>query len=469
MNPTRRTPVEVEPTAETVASQAGRTTALSTKVNGAQPLALGPGSVVALRYTIIKEIGRGGMGAVFVARQEALDREVALKVMLPEFAQLGDFSVRFRREALIMSSISHRNIASIIDYGVFDGMPFLVLELLKGVDLEHWLAGLGRLPTLAEVDLIMSQALSALDTAHAASVVHRDIKPGNLFLSLEADGSRTLKVLDFGLARVDSGPESLGAITRTQMVSGTPAYMSPEQCRSLSVGPSTDLYALGCVLTALLQGEPPFDANTSADLIAKQMFAIPPPLRRPADAEPLPPLLEPLRLALLAKEPANRPGSAEELRKRWAEVFSSTGHRQLPSADRAARLPVWTFAEPKVISSPSLELGWVAIVMVGPPPHDLAKDGVRIALELAGLRLQTASLADVILLDASTDGESAIAYLRASDRPQTPIVVCLKTGGGDELAALIAAGAADVLAYPVEVSRLVPKLRRIQSRRRWAK
>ena len=206
-----------------------------------------------------------------------------------------------------------------------------------------------------------------------------------------------------------------------------------------------------------------------ADLIAKQMFAIPPPLRRPADAEPLPPLLEPLRLALLAKEAANRPGSAEELRKRWAEVFSSPGHRQLPSADRAARLPAWTFAEPKVISSPSLELGWVAIVMVGPPPHDLAKDGVRMALELAGLRLQIPSLADVILLDASTDGEAAIAYLRASDRPQTPIVVCLKTGGGDQLAALIAAGAADVLAYPVEVSRLVPKLRRIQSRRRWAK
>jgi hypothetical protein len=119
--------------------------------------------------------------------------------------------------------------------------------------------------------------------------------------------------------------------------------------------------------------------------------------------------------------------------------------------------------------SASLELGWIAIVKVGPPPHDLAKDGVRIALELAGLRLQTASLADVILLDASADVSAALAYLRAVDRPKAPIVVCVKTGGGDELAALIAAGAADVLAYPVELSRLVPKLRRIQSRRRIVK
>ncbi len=467
MSRTRLT--EAAPFGETVPSHRG--TAIG---SSDETVSLPPGFILADRYEILGELGRGGMGAVFKARQIALDREVAIKVMLPSFASMRDFALRFEREARIMSAISHRNIASVFDYGTTQGMPFLVLELLHGVDLESWLGGIGRLPTLAEVDEIMRQAIDAFVVAHEMHVVHRDVKPGNMFLARGSDGTRTLKVLDFGLARLDdSAPVSSRVITQVEMVSGTPAYMSPEQCRSLQVGASSDLYALGCVLTELLQGEPPFQSDSVAELLASHMFRAAPPLERPSGSEPVPHALESLRLDLLSKQPTNRPASAADLRTRW-NLAMHDGPRLSVDAGREARIPRWTGGEP-VITQRELDaapLGKlepvlrVAVVRVGTGPHESEDRDVALALTAANVHTTKVEAADVIFLDAAGDLGSALLTLTRISVTEKPTLVAIRPEDGSEIAALVAAGAADVVAYPIDVAVLAPKLRRLRARAR---
>src|SRR5262249_50324119 len=157
-----------------------------------------------------------------------------------------------------------------------------------------------------QVRAILLDLCDAFEAAHARGIVHRDLKPENILLT-ESNGKRTAKVVDFGLAHVELPYEEGPTLTKPDTMAGAPQYMSPEQCHSLRVGPSTDLYAMGCVLTALLQGQPPFKGKTSIEIIAAHLFLPPPPLSRPSEAEPVPAELERLRLDLLAKEPERRP------------------------------------------------------------------------------------------------------------------------------------------------------------------
>src|SRR5690606_7417818 len=167
------------------------------------------------------------------------------------------------------------------------------------------------------VGFIGDQVLSALQAAHELGIVHRDLKPENVMLcrGAAAPGQEIdlcAKVSDFGLAHVEDPRDNLPTLTQRDAVAGTPSCMSPEQCRSLAVGPSTDLYAFGCLLACMLQGDPPFDGSSPIDVISKQMFAEPPPLERPDGLEPVPPLLERLRLELLAKKAHKRPATAAD-------------------------------------------------------------------------------------------------------------------------------------------------------------
>lgn len=264
---------------------------------------LGPGYLLGGRYLLAERLGRGGMATVWRATDQLLRREVAVKIVAPmEDAEVT--AERFRREALVTAALNHPNIVTIFDAGVDAGSAYLVMELLSGRTLAEELRSRGPFP-VEEVRSIALQVTGALGAAHAAGLVHRDIKPGNI--ARTADGS--VKVLDFGISHIiDEGAAGQAPLTATGAVVGTASYLAPEQARGERVDQRADLYALGCVLYALLAGEPPFQGPTAVATMMAHLSDPVPDLR--AARPETPPELADLIQALLAKDPEDRPESA---------------------------------------------------------------------------------------------------------------------------------------------------------------
>ncbi|HSP81648.1 MAG TPA: serine/threonine-protein kinase, partial [Myxococcaceae bacterium] len=251
-------------------------------------------------------LGEGSMGRVFQARHTRLGRQVALKVLRPAFARDGGFVQRFFQEARTVNHINHEHIVEIFDF-VEDaeaGHVYCVMELLRGQSLATLLRE--EPPSLERIRRIMVQLCTALEAAHRVGVVHRDVKPDNLFLIERAGQSDFVTVLDFGVAKVLTAEGTGGTLDGT--IIGTPTYMSPEQAAGLPVDPRADIYAVGTVLYELLAGRPPFEASNFGQLVVSIITESPPPL--PAhlpSGEPLPPELARLTLRCLAKAPEERP------------------------------------------------------------------------------------------------------------------------------------------------------------------
>ena len=225
------------------------------------------------------------MGAVYEARQESLDRRVALKTLHAEYAQNQEVVSRFFNEAKVLSRLEHPSIVQASDFGSSaDGTAYLVMEYLHGQSLGRRLSELARrgerLPTVTALQ-IAYQVADVLAVAHAQGIVHRDIKPDNLMLVVDtvAPGGERAKVLDFGIAKLSDLQDKGGVKTGTQQMMGTPAYMSPEQCAGAGgVDAKTDVYALGCVLYEALAGRAPFVAMGAGQLIGMHLYQSPPPL-----------------------------------------------------------------------------------------------------------------------------------------------------------------------------------------------
>ncbi|MFF3722252.1 protein kinase [Streptomyces erythrochromogenes] len=265
------------------------------------------------RYRLEALLGRGGMGEVWRAHDLRLDRKVAIKFLPPDLAD-GHVVDRFHREARVTARLQHPGITQVFDSGAQDGQLHLVMELLDGRNLGAVLGeGKPGLPVRRAVDLA-AQVADALSSAHRADIVHRDIKPANLMLV--ADGR--VKVCDFGIAgfvHADSG------LTREGSLMGTPDYMAPEQCRGLRVDGRADLYALGCVLFALLTGRPPFTTHGDFRVVMMDHIHTPPP--RPASLRPgVPVALDRLVSVLLAKDPGERPAHAGAVAARLRDLVS---------------------------------------------------------------------------------------------------------------------------------------------------
>jgi len=229
-----------------------------------------PGQVLAARYELREPIGRGGMGEVWIGYDLVLHREVALKVLDTSGTADSDAAGRFRHEATATAALTHPHVVTIHDAGIEDHVAYLVMELLPGPTVADLLRERGRLP----VDLAVSlarQAAEGLDAVHRVGVVHRDVKPSNLML----DGHDRLKVVDFGIARLVEATTS--QITASGTVVGSAAFLSPEQAQGDPATPASDQYALGCVLMAMLTGEPPFAAEHPMGLL-RQHLSAPPPL-----------------------------------------------------------------------------------------------------------------------------------------------------------------------------------------------
>ena len=251
--------------------------------------------VLAGRYVMLDVLGTGGMATVWRARDQVLGRDVAVKVLSPQYAADPGFLARFEREARHAARLSHPRLVTVFDSGVDGTSAFIVMELVAGPTLRQVLDQAGALPE-GEAVRIAAGVCEALEVAHAAALVHRDIKPANIVL---ADGGE-VKVLDFGIARADGGDGTTGTLG----VLGTAAYLSPEQASGQAAGPQSDLYSLGCVLFEMLTGAPPFSAGTTVGLAYRQVHEDPgpPSARRPG----LPGRLDQVTGRLLAKNPAGR-------------------------------------------------------------------------------------------------------------------------------------------------------------------
>jgi serine/threonine protein kinase len=279
-------------------------------------------------YRVLHLLGAGAMGIVFEAQDPVLGRTVALKVMKPGLVAEGSNRLRFLREAQAAAALEHDHIVPIYQVGEDQGTPYLVMPLLKGESLSGLLQRRQRLP-LAEVLRIGQETAAGLAAAHARGLVHRDIKPGNLWL--EGD-RRRVKILDFGLARPVAVTPGQPA-TEPGAIIGTPAYMSPEQARGGAVDARSDLFSLGCVLYQLTTGEPPFRGpDTLAVLTA---LAVDEP-RPPRTLNPeLPEGLNALILRLLAKKPADRPATATEVSQQLQALREQVDTSPVPATPGA--------------------------------------------------------------------------------------------------------------------------------------
>jgi serine/threonine-protein kinase len=240
---------------------------------------LAPGTLFADRFVVDRVLGRGGMGIVFAARHLELDELVAVKVMLPAIAANAETAARFFREARASVRIKSDYVVRVLDVARLpDNTPFLVMEYLEGIDLDKLLTREGPIPLPRAAQFII-EAADAIAAAHAIGIVHRDIKPQNLFLAQQGDETYRIKVLDFGISKISEPQSGLNpSLTQTSVAMGSPLYMSPEQMQSAkTVDQRSDIWSLGCVLYELVTGQPPFNAPTVPELCAA-VFHDPTPL-----------------------------------------------------------------------------------------------------------------------------------------------------------------------------------------------
>jgi serine/threonine protein kinase len=289
---------------------------------------LAVGSLVGA-YTIVRQIGEGGMGSVWLAEHTMLGRRAAIKLLHPTYSMRPEMVTRFFNEARAATAISDPGIVQIFDYGQqADGSAYIVMELLEGEALSSRLAHLGRLP-IGDALRIARQVASSLGAAHARGIVHRDLKPENIFLvrDSEVSGGERAKILDFGIAKLmgDTGPK-----TQTSALMGTPMYMSPEQCRGAGlVGRPSDVYSLGCLLFTLIAGAPPFVAEGSGELIVMHLQE--PAPRLSTRVAGVPAALEALLARCLAKPPDARFASGTELATAIDAVLAQSSGTSVPS------------------------------------------------------------------------------------------------------------------------------------------
>jgi eukaryotic-like serine/threonine-protein kinase len=352
-------------------------------------------------YRLIEKIGSGGMGEVYRALDTRLEREVAVKLVSETYLITGAGSgspspltphatpdshvshERFLREARSSATLNHPNVCSIHDTGEHDGRPYLVMELLRGETLKHYLAKAGgKGLTPEEVISFSQQAASALAAAHGKGIIHRDIKPANLFVVDAGRGKRLIKILDFGLAKKQPGAAPAdsrtydlptdGSADQTAMeltspgsAIGTVAYMSPEQAKGEPLDARTDLFSLGAVIYEMATGKTPFAGGSTAEVFAALLRENPPPLSTVNPA--MPKKLDPIVARLLAKDPANRYATAEQLQEALDALDPQSGNAPVARAG-APRWP-WAVAVVVLLALVAGALAWWKLKpAAGSPP-----------------------------------------------------------------------------------------------------
>ena len=278
------------------------------------------------KYHLEERLGEGGMGTVYRARHLLMDRPVAIKVLHPQFVEKEAARTRFQLEARAAVRLHHPNAVSVTDFGQTpDGLVYIVMELLKGRTLREILAQEAPLET-ARATSIMLQASAAVAAAHEAGIIHRDLKPSNILVTRSADAPATVKVLDFGIAKLASDmfdDEDAAASTLPGTPLGTPRYMSPEQHEGKDLTPATDVYSLGIIMYEMLTGVTPFAGTSAVEIAIKHANDSARPPREIVAT--IPEDVERVVMHALDKRPQARPANAAEFRRELLETAERLG------------------------------------------------------------------------------------------------------------------------------------------------
>ncbi len=311
------------------------------------------GRVLAGRYEILQLLGRGGMGAVYKARDTELDRIVALKLIRPELARNPEILRRFKQELILARQVTHKNVIRIFDLGQSDGIKFITMDFVEGRDLRVLLVERGKFPG-EEASRLMLQICRALEAAHAEGVIHRDLKPQNIMVT----GDGRVYVMDFGIAR----SAHLPGMTQTGALVGTPEYMSPEQARGEKLTERSDLFSLGVIFYELLTGKSPYPADAPLGTLWKRLQEKP---KAPAEVEAtVPKALNDLVMSALEIEPEKRISGAREMAQQleiWLGPSAGSSTIFLP----APRMAYWKWASAALAIL--LVAGVIGFRLKGPP------------------------------------------------------------------------------------------------------
>jgi serine/threonine-protein kinase len=348
-------------------------------------------SMLGERYQVEARIGAGGMAEVYRGFDQVLNRTVAIKVLLPQFARDTSFVGRFRREAQAAARLNQPNIVGVYDTGADEGTQYIVMEFIEGRTLSEFM-DMGRRPTPVQAAEIAQKIAAAIAAAHAQGVIHRDIKPGNVMVT--RDG--TVKVMDFGIARV-LGPETA---PQTSAVLGTASYLSPEQAQGGPVDARTDIYSLGAVLYELLTGRPPFVGDSPVAVAYKQVNETP---AVPSSLNPdVPARLDAVVMKALSKNPSNRYQTADEFSADLARVIAGQEVEATPL------MPAAPGDATQVISRPSSHTA------VLPPPEEPSGSGRKVWLGILIGVLLVALLAGggyLLVTSLTGDGNGGVTVI----------------------------------------------------------
>ncbi|HTU34749.1 MAG TPA: serine/threonine-protein kinase, partial [Candidatus Acidoferrum sp.] len=274
------------------------------------------------RYEILQLLGEGGMGAVYKARDTAVDRLVAIKIIRPDLASRPDILARFKQELVLARQVTHKNVIRIFDLGEADGLKFITMDFIEGRDLKSILREKGKFAT-GEATSIVTQICRALDAAHSEGVVHRDLKPQNIMI----DARSRVTVMDFGIAR----SMEMTGVTQTGSLVGTPEYMSPEQAKGEDIDTRSDLFTLGIIFYELLTGKTPFYAETAYATLLKRTQER---ARDPVELDPtIPPHVSGVVMKCLETDRENRYASALDIVHDLGQQTLTSSRTALPPVD----------------------------------------------------------------------------------------------------------------------------------------
>lgn len=416
-------------------------------------------------FRIESLLGRGGMGSVYRATQLSLNRPVALKILLPEYASRPGAKVRFEREAKVTAALRHPNAIEIYDHGSADGYVYLAMEMLEGTPLRSIVSEELPLLPLARAIEVALKITDVLVAAHAIDLVHRDLKPENVFLHRERDGSERVVVLDFGLAFIH-GDADIGRKTVEGMITGTPDYLSPEQAHGIEVGTPSDIYSLGCMLYELFTTRVPFSGHPM-QVLTKQMYAVP---VRPSEANReavLPQALDELVMQMLQKKPGDRPSAPEvqqQLRAFVGGVKYERARERIGVEGRAARM-ISTIRPPGAESPVVENDDAIVVAVLGALEGDLV-----VALAVNGIVAYIVSddqpIAGAHAIFAPLATPEALAELKRIHG--LPVVTDTTPSDVARLPALLRAGVDEVLPRPVRAEDLARRLARAVKKARAA-
>ena len=402
---------------------------------------LAEGVVVAGRFRLIRKLGQGGMGSVWLATHLGLDTKCAIKFVEGAGVMLPEMHARFEREAKAAASLHSPHVVQIIDHAIWDGVPFMAMELLDGEDLRHRLDAGGRLSPAQTVD-ILRQVCRALNKAHNAGIVHRDLKPDNIYL-VRDDDREIAKVLDFGIAKSKAALES-GSNTKTGAMLGTPYYMSPEQAQGTkAVDFRSDLWSMAVIAYECITGVLPFQSEALGDLLMRIMVA---PLPVPSHVTSVPPGFDAWWAKAASRDPAGRFQSAKEFIDTLAiaagtsagiapSVSTGSGVHNLQSP-RSGTLPFAALTPNPAAQTPNPAAPPVAHTFGGAPPaKNMALQAIVAAgavflvigvIAFAAFTIHAKGKPDTASKEATSIASSKVAAASPVVEPPAPVVAPLE-------------------------------------------